>query len=223
VIYELIEAFVIRDASDLFRIENIDAFRRLLRLLAGQTGNLSNVTDWAAVCGVSRTAIDNYLSILGESHVIQVVPPFIGGKRAEVSKRAKLYFCDTGVLNAVGGQFVHFDEHPNRGPLLENWVAAELAKARLRPSPSESLRFWRTKSKAEVDFVVETGDGIAGIEVKAAEMKRPKLSRSSHSFIEAYSPKAFYVVNLSLDAAKRIGQTTVRWIGPEFCAQLPLT
>ncbi len=221
VLYELIEAFVIRDASDLFKIDNIDAFRRLLRLLAGQTGNLSNVTDWAAVCGVSRTAIGNYLSILEESHVIQILPPFIGGKRAEISKRPKLYFCDTGILNAMRGQFTPFDEHPNRGPLFENWVAGELAKHKLRLTPSESLGFWRTKSKAEVDFVVETEGGITGIEVKATEMKRPKLSRSSHSFIEAYKPTAFYVVNLSLDAEQRIGQTAVRWIGPEFCIQLP--
>jgi predicted AAA+ superfamily ATPase len=223
VLYELIEAFIVRDASDLFRIDNIDAFRRLLKLLAGQTGNLSNVSDWAAVCGVSRTAIGNYLSILEESHVVQIVPPFIGGKRAEISKRPKLYFCDTGILNAVGGQFVPFDEHPNRGPLFENWVAAELAKHGSRLTPSESLRFWRTKSKAEIDFVVETRDGITGIEVKATEMMRPKLSRSSHSFIEAYHPKVFYVINLSLEGEHRIGETTVRWIGPEFCAQLPLT
>jgi predicted AAA+ superfamily ATPase len=223
VLYELIEAFVIRDASDLFKIDDIDAFRRLLKLLAAQTGNLSNVSDWAAVCGVSRTAIGNYLSILEESHIVQVVPPFIGGKRAEISKRPKLYFRDTGVLNAVQGQFAAFDEHPNRGPLFENWVAAELVKHGSRLAPSESLRFWRTKSKAEIDFVVETGDGITGIEVKATKMNLPKLSRSSHSFIEAYNPKTFYVVNLTLEADRRIGETTVRWIGPEFCAQLPLT
>jgi predicted AAA+ superfamily ATPase len=222
VLYELVEAFVIRDASDLFRIDDLDAFRRLLKLLAAQTGNLSNVSDWAAVCGVSRTAIGNYLSILEESHVVQIVPPFIGGKRAEISKRPKLYFRDTGILNAVRGQFVPFDEHPNRGALFENWVAAELAKHGSRLTPSESLRFWRTKSKAEIDFVVETGDGITGIEVKATKMNLPKLARSSHSFIEAYSPKVFYVVNLTLEAEQHIGETTVRWIGPEFCAQLPL-
>ena len=221
VLYELIEAFVIRDASDLFRIENIDAFRRLLKFLAGTTGNLSNVSDWAAVCGVSRTAIHNYLSILEESHLIQMVPPFIGGKRAEISKRPKLYFCDTGILNGMAGQFIPFDQHPNRGPLFENWVAAELAKHESRLTPPESIRFWRTKSKAEVDFVVETRNGITGIEVKSTEMKRPKLSRSSHSFIEAYNPNTFYVINLSLEAEQRIGQATVRWVGPEFSIRLP--
>ena len=220
VLYELIEAFVIRDASDLFRIENIDAFRRLLKLLAGTTGNLCNVSDWAAVCGVSRTAINNYLAILEETRVIQVVPPFIGGKRAEISKRPKLYFCDTGILNAMGGQFIPFEQHSNRGPLFENWVAAELAKHKSRLTPPESIRFWRTKSKAEVDFVMETGDGITGIEVKSTEMKRPKLSRSSHSFIEAYKPKTFYVVNWTLEAEQDIGQTTVRWMGPEFSLSL---
>lgn len=161
-------------------------------------------------------------SILEESGLIQILPPFVGGKSAEISKRPKVFFRDTGILNAVGGQFIFFDEHPNRGPLFENWVAAELAKYQSHLDPSDSIRFWRTRSKAEVDFVVETDDLIAGIEVKATEMKRPKLSRSSHSFIEAYNPEAFYVVNLSLDAEQCIGQTTVRWIGPEFCAQLPL-
>ncbi|MCP4606659.1 MAG: ATP-binding protein [Proteobacteria bacterium] len=219
VLGRLVNTFVLRDASDIFKIQNVNAFRKLLHLLAGQTGNLVNFSEWASICGVSRKAISNYVDILEESHIVRAFYPFVGGKRAELTSRPKIYFCDTGILAAAGAGYVPFDERPDRGPLFESWVAAELNKHVLPFAPSESLGYWRTKSGAEVDFVVDSPAGLVGIEVKASEMKRPKLSRSSRSFIEAYAPTRFYVINLNLNIEEQVFDTTVRWIGPELFAK----
>jgi predicted AAA+ superfamily ATPase len=207
----LLEAFVLRDASDLFRIQHLGAFRKLLLLVAGQIGSLVNVAEWASHCGVARETVDSYLDILVETHIVHRVEPFAAGKRAEVTHRPKVYFCDNGLRNIVARQFGVFAERVDRGALLENLVAAELRK-RLTPlSPLDVIRYWRSTSGAEVDFVVERPGGLVGIEVKAADMKRPALTRSARSFIDAYHPSRFVVVNLSLADDARIGGTRVEW------------
>lgn len=215
VLVRLREAFLIRDASDLYRVQNLDAFRRLLGLLAAQVGSLVNVSEWAGICGVSRPSIVSYLDALEESHVIRRVRPFVGGRRSELTRNPKTYFADNGLLSAAAGQFGSFPERLDRGPLLENWVAAELLKHLDPLDPTEELRFWRSKSGAEVDFVLTRPEGLTAIDVKASASRRRTLSRSAHSFIEAYQPTNFLVVHLGAKGEERVGASVVRWIGPE--------
>ncbi len=205
----LVEAFVIRDASDLYRLERPDAFRTLLQLAARQVGSGVNLSEWASLASVSVPTVSSYLSIMEEAHLLVRVPVFAGGKRAELTRQPKLYFVDCGLRNRLVGDFSPLEARADAGPLLENFVLSELHKAL---PLGASVRWWRTKSGAEVDFVLTSGDALVAIEVKATTMKRPMLPRSARSFIEAYSPRRFYVVNLELDASEKLGQTSVRWL-----------
>ena len=212
----LLEAFVIRDASDLFRIKHLEAFRRLLLLVAGQVGSLVNASEWAGHCGISRDTVEHYLDILVESHILHRVAPFAGGKRAEVTHQPKVYFCDNGILNAVSLRFEPFAERVDRGPLWESLVGAELRKHLDPLHPFGVLRYWRSTSRAEVDFVIEREDGLWGVECKASAMPRPALTRSARSFIDAYGPRRFVVANLGLHHDEIVGETRVSWRGPEW-------
>ena len=99
--------------------------------------------------------------------------------------------------------------------VLENWVFGELWKA--LPTGAE-LNFWRSTSNAEVDFVVTSGGTLVGVEVKAAELGRPGITRSARSFVDAYAPTAFLVVNRGIEARQDLGRTAVRWIRPHQLA-----
>lgn len=211
VLSRLVESFLIRDASDLYKVARPDAFRKIIKLLAGQTGNLVNRSEHASICGISVDTVASYMGILEDAHIIRLLKPFVGGKRAEVKLHPKAYYIDCGLRNAVLGMFGRWEARPDKGPLLETWMLGELMKN--IPSRSE-LYYWRSKSGAEVDFVVQSGDRLAGIEVKAKAMGRPKISRSSRSFIEAYHPADFFVVNTKLDHADTLGKTTIRWVVP---------
>jgi predicted AAA+ superfamily ATPase len=79
---ELREAFVMRDASDRFRIERPDALRKLLRLAACQVGDLVNASEWSRVLGVSASTVQDYLGLLEETHVLRLITPFVGPKPA---------------------------------------------------------------------------------------------------------------------------------------------
>ncbi len=212
---DLVEAVVLRDASDLFRIGRPDAFRRLLRLAAAQAGNLINLSEWAAILGISRDTVASYLEILESTHIFVALPPFAGGRRAELTSTPKIFLVDNGIRNQLVGDFRPMAERTDGGATLENWVFTELWKA--LPSGA-TLHYWRSASRAEVDFVVVRGDLIVGLEVKAGQLRRPTLPRAARSFVDAYRPGAFFLVNTGRDDRQRIGDTEVRWLAPRGLA-----
>ncbi len=73
------------------------------------------------------------------------------------------------------------------GKIFENYVASELIKAGF------TLKYWRTKAKAEVDFIIEKEGEVIPIEVKLNASE--KIEKSMHSFIEIYKPKRAFVVS----------------------------
>lgn len=209
---ELIDAFVVRDASDLFHIDRPDLFRRLMALVAGQVGSVVNQSEWGALLGLSRHTVASYLAILEEAHVLQTVRPFAGGKRSELTRRPKVYFVDCGLRNQLAGGLTTWEERGDKGPLLENWVFSELIKGL---PMDHSLHFWRSTSGAEVDFVLVGPDRIQAVEVKAGALGRAKVPRAARSFVEAYAPERLVVVNMGLEVEGELGATRVVWCRPE--------
>jgi predicted AAA+ superfamily ATPase len=208
---DLVEAVVLRDASDLFRITRPDAFRQLLRLIAGQIGSLVNLSEWASILGISRDTVASYLDILESGHIVMMLSPFAGGKRVELTARPKVFLLDNGIRNRLVHDFRPLAERTDAGHLLENWVATELWK--VLPEGA-TLHFWRSAGGAEVDFVMALGDRILPIEVKTEARGRPMISRSLRGFLEAYQPATALMVNLALTHTARSGETAVEWLLP---------
>ncbi len=212
ILTDLCEAVILRDASDVHRIQRIDAFRKLIALLAGQIGSLINISELASHCQVDSGTVNSYLEILEESHIISMVRPYAGGKRREITSAVKAFFIDNGVRNLlVRNMTENFAVRGDKGALLENWIFSELIKAL---PLSASLHYWRSKSGAEVDFVIAAGSEICAVEVKSGSLRKPGLSRSARSFIGAYHPRFFYLVNMSLNAETSIGSTSVFFVTP---------
>ncbi len=74
------------------------------------------------------------------------------------------------------------------GALNENYIATELVKK------GYSIRYWRTKSKAEVDFIIEDQGDVIPVEVKTT-LNKPSVSRSFRSFIEKYEPQRGFITS----------------------------
>src|SRR5690606_12764578 len=116
-----------------------------------QVGDLANLSEWARILGIATTTVAEYVNILEETHIVRRLRPFIGGKRAELTQTPKVYVVDNGLRNALAGGFEPLERRTDTGKLLENWVFSELNKP--FPEPGE-VRYWRTRSAAEVDFVL---------------------------------------------------------------------
>ena len=212
VLSNLVESLILRDASDLFSIRRIDAFRRLLGLLAGQVGDMLNMSELASSCGVDVGSISSYLEILEESHVIHQTRPFAGGKRRELISVPKIHFVDNGIRNQLVQDFsAPVYNRNDKGKLFENWVFSELVKA---IPLLGGIRYWRSKGGAEVDFILEWAANLIGIEVKFGTLRKKNISRSARSFIDAYQPDQFLIVNMSNNMQSTIGNTRVLFVQP---------
>ena len=74
-----IESYWARDIQELFQVGRRWSFLRFVELMFTQSGGMFEATRFAAACEVSRTTIANYLQILEDTLVIQVIGPTARG------------------------------------------------------------------------------------------------------------------------------------------------
>ncbi len=218
---ELVEAFVLRDVSDRFRIQRPEAFRRLLQLLAGQIGQMLNLAELASHLGIAVSTVREYVNLLEETWIVRLLPPFAGGRRVEVTSAARVHFVDLGLRNAVLGLLDHdLERRPDLGALVEGLTFSELLKS---VGPGWGLHYWRAKGGAEVDFVLVQGERRIAVEAKVHP--RRAMSRSLRSFIAAYAPELVLIVTLAPSASaaqapddRRIRVVPLDQLGEEIAA-----
>lgn len=59
--------------------------------------------------------------------------------------------------------------HPFRSALMETWVVGEILKARCNRGLMPNVAFWRDRSGHEVDLLIDHGDQVAPVAVKAGQ------------------------------------------------------
>ena len=136
-----------------------------------------------------------------------MVRPFFRNPEKEILKSPKIYFIDLGLRNTAVKNFNNFETRQDKGQLLENFVLLKVLKEAGR---LDKINFWRTKTKAEMDFVVQRGMDIFPLEVKAGRLKSPTFSLSFKSFLDTYQPKQARLINLNITGKRKIGLTKVR-------------
>lgn len=219
-IEDIFHSYVEKDISYLLHVKKVDEYTSLIKILASQIGGLSNYTELSSTVGVSVQTLANYLWYGEKTFIIHRLPPYFKNVRKEITKSPKIYFYDMGFRNYPLGLFGNVNNPGEFGLLFENFVFNILrGKLGFR---SESLRFWRTTEKAEVDFVVESGRKIVPIGVKYRLLENVEVNRSLRSFIETYKPGLALIVNLGLDRSLKIGKTKVRAIPFWKLFHLPL-
>ena len=158
---EWLDSYWARDIQELFRVERRWSFLRFTELLLAQSGGVFEATRFAGPCEVSRTTIANYLQVLEDTFVVQVVRPYGTRRSAEIVAAPKVYGFDTGFVCLFKG-WQHLREE-DRGALWEHYVLNEyLAHVQRR-----QVRYWRDKRGHEIDFVITRRNGpAAAVECK---------------------------------------------------------
>ena len=139
-------------------------FLALIQLLADQIGNLVNSNELGNTLGLDNKTVDKYLYVLAKCFHIDLVRPYHKNLRKELTKMPKVYFNDIGLRNAILGRFDRPLNRMDKGMLFENFVYNQL---RIKHKDDQPIKYWRTASGYEVDFVIEksVGNGYA-VEVK---------------------------------------------------------
>ena len=201
-------------------VRNVAAFSRFFDALAFSHGELLNYSNIARDCGVDSKTVREYFQILVDTLLGVFVEPFNRRRsRAVISKAPKFYLFDVGVAGQVTGRSkLERTAGADFGRALEHFVLMELLAYRSYRELDFPVRFWRTKSGLECDFVLGR-EGETAIEVKGAANTQPADLKGLRAYISEHRPRHAILV-CNCDAPKRTEDGL--WILPwaEFLERL---
>jgi len=188
---ELAGSYLLKDVLALERIRSSRILVDLLKLIAFQVGSEVSLNELATQVKLDVKTVGRYLDILEKAFVIVRVGGFSRNLRNEVTSKAKYYFLDNGVRNAVIGQYNLLDSRNDLGALWENFVVAERLKKRSYIGIYGTFHFWRTYDGKEIDYIEEREGGLFGFECKWSSKKQDKAPKK---WLESYPGATFDLV-----------------------------
>jgi len=153
-------------------VRRLDAFARFLQVAALMNGQVANVAGIARDTAIARMTVQGYLDILIDTLIGFWLPAWQPRAKVKEVSSPKFYLFDPGVARALAGRLREPIDGLERGFLLETWVLHELRAAMAFQNLGGDLRYWRTPSDSEVDFIWTRAKRAVGIEVKASSTWR---------------------------------------------------
>ena len=140
---EILNVYLLRDIRDIFQIQGHTRFLHLIEALAAQQASRVSWSNLRDITGYNQKDLKTKVTILEKTFISSFIRPFFTNKQKELVKNPKVFFIDPGFRNAV------LDTFTIDGTLHECFVFSEAVKAGKMP------KYWRKKSGAEVDFVID--------------------------------------------------------------------
>ncbi|WP_343523457.1 ATP-binding protein [Pedobacter sp.] len=175
--------------KDLFTLEDVKKpllFEKIVKALALQVGSEVNFSELAQLVKADQKTVDKYISLLEKSFVIFSLPAFSGNVRNEIKKSKKIYFYDTGIINAITRNFSPLTNRNDVGALFENYMIAERVKFLHQNQIDAECFFWRTTQQQEIDYIEKTKEKFLAVEFKWSERGKNKFSLTfRHAYPDA--------------------------------------
>ena len=156
-----VQTYLERDIRDLSSISSLPEFRRLMRAASLRVGQILNQTDMGRELRISQPTVSRWLDLLETSYMLVRLPAYSVNRTKRLIKSPRTYWSDTGLA-------LHLAAAEPDGAHMENVVLSDLLVWRDARSDRAEVFYWRTTTGEEVDFVIEAGDKLIPIEVKAA-------------------------------------------------------
>lgn len=166
---DYIRTYVERDVRQITAVQDLNLFQTFVRLCAARVGQVLDVAGLANDAGVAHNTARAWISVLEASYIVHRLSPHHRNFSKRLIKRAKLYFYDTGLVARLLGirSSEELRHHPLRGNLFECWVVSEVCKWRFHNRQPLPIHFWREHKGREIDLLVDTGNKVVAVEVKA--------------------------------------------------------
>lgn len=177
-------AYVERDVRQILQVQDLDTFHHFVRLCAGRSAQILNLSSLATDCGVTHNTAKAWISVLEASYVLFRLRPHHANFRKRLVKSPKLYFYDTGLLCWLLGiqEPGQLATHPLRGSIFETFVVSEMVKTRLNSMENTEVFFWRDSNGNEVDVIADYGGRLMPVEIKSGKT----LNRSFFTGLERW-------------------------------------
>ena len=166
---DYLETYVQRDVRQVKNITDLEAFTRLITLLAGYVGQTLDKNALATAVGIARGTLNTWLSVLQTSFITFTLQPYYRNFKKRLVKSPKLYFRDTGLACALLGirSARELFNYYQRGAIFENFVLNEINKAFYNAGERPPAYFWRDDKQHEIDVLLHQGNSVRPVEIKA--------------------------------------------------------
>lgn len=173
---ELLQAYfediINKDIIENHPIDNVTKLKSLAKFYLTNVGRRVSFNRISKFLGLSLDTIERYSYYLEEAYMIYFIKKFSYSLKEQEKTMAVVYSIDNGLRNLLGFTF-----SKDSGWLYQNTMANSLIKK----YGKESLFYWMSNTKEEVDFVVKEKNKIkqliqvcydtSDIEVKEREVK----------------------------------------------------
>lgn len=173
-----IQTYVERDVRELLRVEKRREFEVFLKMCALRTAQVVNYDSLARDAGISAVTAKGWLSLLEESFLIKLIPPYHTNRTKRLIKSPKLYFLDMGLAAHLGGW--RDPEALRLGPMggaaFETHVFGDILRRFRHRLREVEFSFWRTRDGQEIDLIVEFAGRCYPVESKLGRPSERELA-----------------------------------------------
>jgi hypothetical protein len=180
---QLADSYLYKDILTWERIHKPDRLERLVKALALQIGSQVSFNEVGMIANLDGNTVEKYITLLEKAYIVFRLPAFSRNVRNELKKTRKIYFYDTGIRNAVIGNFSSMSTRTDIGGLWENYLIAERFKWVHYHDRFAGRYFWRTTQQQEIDYIEDYSGVLHAYEFK---WNPNKTARVPKTFSQAY-------------------------------------
>ena len=195
---DYIRTYVERDVRQITAVQDLNLFQTFVRLCAARVGQVLDVAGLANDAGMAHNTARAWISVLEASYIVYRLSPHHKNFSKRLIKRPKLYFYDSGLVARLLGirSPEELRHHPLRGNLFESWVVGEVCKWRFHNRQPLPIHFWREHKGREIDLLIDVGNKVVAVEVKAGATVNSDFFRDLEyyrSLVSGYLKASFLV------------------------------
>jgi len=196
---DYVQASLAKDVADLKKLRQAQALPGVLRALAGQTGQMLNMSHVAQSLRLSSDLVAEYTRLLEAVFLIRILPAWSKTLTPRSAANPKTHVLDSG----VAARLLRLSEDKlllpdptaltEFGHLAESFVVGEILTQASWMDGASYAGHWRTYDGDEVDLIVERDDGaVIAIEIKAGTHADKTAFRSLSKLRDKIGP-AFHL------------------------------
>lgn len=172
---DFVDMVIQRDVLEIRKVRQRQVMPQVLRRLAGQTGQVLNISTVASALQLDASLTGDLIGLLESVFLVHRLESFGRTLSSRVGRSPKVHLVDSGLAAYLLG--VTEAKLRTRAPsmltefghIVETFAVNELIKQAGWASEPVEFSHFRTRDGHEVDLVIEDPHGrIAGVEVKAA-------------------------------------------------------
>ncbi|MEE8056215.1 MAG: ATP-binding protein [Pseudomonadales bacterium] len=180
-----IHSYIERDIRRLFPTLNLDAYQRFIKMLCFASGEIINLSNFSRSLGVSQPTVKKYIDIMEGTFMWRTLKSYEKSHSKSITKMPKGHIRDTGLICHLLN--IHsiddLKSHPKYGQLWEGFVIEQIVKGLQDQLITHQHYYYRTRSHAEIDLILEGRFGTLPIEIKASYATPKNQLRTLEDFV----------------------------------------